>query len=167
MARIFPFRALRYNPSLVRVEDCVTQPYDKITPSMQAGYYARSPYNLVRIILGLPELFDRPGTDDVYTRAGRDFHAWRREGVLAQAAEPCLFAYAQRFTPPGSTEAVARRGLIAPHGPRLDAALDVWSGRGDSNARPQPWQGCALPLSYARSRRGGRARKGRPAGWAA
>ena len=25
-----------------------------------------------------------------------------------------------------------------------------WSGRGDSNARHQPWQGCALPLSYAR-----------------
>ena len=29
--------------------------------------------------------------------------------------------------------------------------LEKWSGRGDSNARPQPWQGCALPLSYARS----------------
>lgn len=26
----------------------------------------------------------------------------------------------------------------------------VWSGRWDSNPRPQPWQGCALPLSYAR-----------------
>src|SRR6266496_594741 len=26
-----------------------------------------------------------------------------------------------------------------------------WSGRRDSNPRPQPWQGCALPLSYARS----------------
>src|SRR5713226_1216456 len=25
-----------------------------------------------------------------------------------------------------------------------------WSGRGDSNPRPQPWQGCALPLSYTR-----------------
>src|ERR1700689_4586040 len=25
-----------------------------------------------------------------------------------------------------------------------------WSGRRDSNPRPQPWQGCALPLSYAR-----------------
>ena len=25
-----------------------------------------------------------------------------------------------------------------------------WSGRRDSNSRPQPWQGCALPLSYAR-----------------
>ena len=25
-----------------------------------------------------------------------------------------------------------------------------WSGRRDSNPRPQPWQGCALPLSYFR-----------------
>ena len=58
MARIYPFRALRYNPATVRLEDVVTQPYDKITPSMQQSYYQRSPYNLVRIILGLPELFD-------------------------------------------------------------------------------------------------------------
>ncbi len=27
----------------------------------------------------------------------------------------------------------------------------IWSGRRDSNPRPQPWQGCALPLSYARA----------------
>jgi hypothetical protein len=27
---------------------------------------------------------------------------------------------------------------------------EFWSGRRDSNPRPQPWQGCALPLSYAR-----------------
>ena len=27
----------------------------------------------------------------------------------------------------------------------------VWSGRRDSNPRPQPWQGCALPLSYTRA----------------
>ena len=27
----------------------------------------------------------------------------------------------------------------------------TWSGRRDSNPRPQPWQGCALPLSYARA----------------
>ena len=30
-----------------------------------------------------------------------------------------------------------------------------WSGRGDSNARPLPWQGNALPLSYARPLGGG------------
>ena len=25
-----------------------------------------------------------------------------------------------------------------------------WSGKRGSNPRPQPWQGCALPLSYSR-----------------
>ena len=28
----------------------------------------------------------------------------------------------------------------------------IWSGKRDSNPRPQPWQGCALPLSYFRMR---------------
>ena len=31
MARIYPFRALRYDPARVNMEDVVTQPYDKIT----------------------------------------------------------------------------------------------------------------------------------------
>jgi uncharacterized protein (DUF1015 family) len=118
MARIYPFRALRYNPSLVRVEDCVTQPYDKISPSMQQAYYGRSPYNLVRVILGLPELFDEPGASDVYTRAARDFKDWRASGVLAVENEPCIFAYSQRFTIPqsagaGAGQVVERKGLIA------------------------------------------------------
>ena len=114
MARIYPFRALRYNPSLVRVEDCVTQPYDKITPAMQQAYYQKSPYNLVRIILGLPELFDGKETGDVYTRAARDFTAWRESGVLAQETEPCIFAYSQKFKVPGSNGRVMeRRGFIA------------------------------------------------------
>ena len=117
MARIYPFRAFRYNPSLVRVEDCVTQPYDKISPSMQQAYYGRSPYNLVRIILGLPELFDEPGVSDVYTRAARDFADWRALGILAAEKEPCIFAYSQRFkvpgTGPGTGEVVERKGLIA------------------------------------------------------
>src|SRR5205807_26656 len=54
MASIYPFRAWRYNPATVRLDDVVTQPYDKISPAMQQAYYQRSPYNLVRIILGLP-----------------------------------------------------------------------------------------------------------------
>ncbi len=113
MARIYPFRALRYNPSLVRVGDCVTQPYDKISPSMQQAYYQRSPYNLVRIILGLPELFDGEGTGDVYTRAARDFAEWRKTNILTAENEPCIYAYSQRFTVPGTQTVVERRGLIA------------------------------------------------------
>ena len=114
MARIYPFRAVRYNPSLVRLEDVVTQPYDKITPAMQQAYYQRSIYNLVRIILGLPELFDEPGVNDVYTRAARDFEDWRQAGILFEESEPCLFAYSQRYAVPGAENEVReRRGFIA------------------------------------------------------
>ena len=113
MARIYPFRAWRYNPSAVRLDDVVTQPYDKISPAMQQAYYQRSPYNLVRIILGLPELFDAERGESVYSRAARDFNAWREQGVLAQEKDPCIFAYAQRFKVPGTEIVKERRGFIA------------------------------------------------------
>jgi uncharacterized protein (DUF1015 family) len=113
MARIFPFRAWRYNPSVVRLEDAVTQPYDKISPAMQQAYYQRSPYNLVRIILGLPELFDAERGESVYSRAARDLNAWRKQGVLTQEKDPCVFAYSQRFTVPGTDTVKERRGFIA------------------------------------------------------
>jgi uncharacterized protein (DUF1015 family) len=119
MARIYPFRAWRYNPSTVRLDDVVTQPYDKISPAMQQAYYQRSPYNLIRVILGLPELFDAEGGENVYTRAARDFRAWRKHGVLLQDKEPSVFAYVQRFIAPGTGAAPGtgvvkeRRGFIA------------------------------------------------------
>ncbi len=112
MARIYPFRALRYNLAQVAAQDVVTQPYDKITPAMQQAYYERSPYNLCRIILRMPELFD--GEGDVYANAAGDFQAWREKGILEQEGQPCLFAYAQRFAVPGRPGVMQeRRGLIA------------------------------------------------------
>ncbi|MGA7885695.1 MAG: DUF1015 domain-containing protein [Acidobacteriaceae bacterium] len=112
MARIYPFRALRYNLARVAARDVVTQPYDKITPAMQQAYYQRSPYNLVRIILRLPELFDGDGA--VYADAARDFAAWRASGILAQERESSVFAYSQRFVVPGQPDVMReRRGFIA------------------------------------------------------
>jgi uncharacterized protein (DUF1015 family) len=113
MARIYPFRAWRYNPSAVRLDDVVTQPYDKISPAMQQAYYQRSPYNLVRIILGLPELFDAEKGESVYTRAARDLNAWREQGILIQEKDPCVFAYSQQFKVPGTETVKERRGFIA------------------------------------------------------
>jgi uncharacterized protein (DUF1015 family) len=113
MASIYPFRAWRYNPASVRLEDVVTQPYDKISPSMQQAYYQRSPYNLVRIILGLPELFDAERGESVYTRAAHDLSAWKEQGILIREKDPCIFAYSQRFTVPGTDTIKERRGFIA------------------------------------------------------
>ena len=104
MAKIYPFHPLRYTAQAGPLGDLVTQPYDKISPAMQQAYYQRSPYNLVRIILGLPELFDAERGESVYTRAARDFKAWQEQGVLTQENGPCVFAYAQRFQVPGSSD---------------------------------------------------------------
>ena len=113
MAHIYPFRAWRYNSSVVDLDDVVTQPYDKISPAMQQAYYERSPYNLVRITLGLPELFDAEDGENVYTRAARDFRAWREQGVLVQEKDPSIFAYSQQFRVPGTDVIKERRGFIA------------------------------------------------------
>ena len=128
MARIYPFRALRYDTSRVRMEDVVTQPYDKITPEMQQRYYEASPYNLVRIILGKHEPDDTEAQEflpagerahNVYTRAAEWLRQWRREGILAEEAEPALYGYSQTYTVPTSSAAAGnqqvreRRGFIA------------------------------------------------------
>ena len=128
MARIYPFRALRYDTSRVRMEDVVTQPYDKITPEMQQRYYEASPYNLVRIILGKHEPDDTEAEEflpageeahNVYTRAAEWLREWRREGILAEEAEPALYGYSQSYTVPhtsaaaGNQQVRERRGFIA------------------------------------------------------
>jgi uncharacterized protein (DUF1015 family) len=122
MARIYPFRALRYDTSRVRMEDVVTQPYDKISPEMQQSYYERSPYNLIRVILGMRKPEDTEPQDflpageqahNVYTRAAESLNQWRSEGILAEEAEPALYGYSQTYTVPGTSELRERRGFIA------------------------------------------------------
>ncbi len=119
MARLYPFRALRYDPSRVNMADVVTQPYDKISPAMQDRYYAKSPYNLIRIVLGKREPGDTD-TGNVYTRAAADLGAWRAEGILQQEEKPALYGYSQTYTVPGTGAAAGtapvtqeRRGFIA------------------------------------------------------
>ncbi len=96
MAHIVPFRALRYDPKRVTPSDVVTQPYDKITPQGQERYYAASPYNLVRLILGKREPDDND-QNNVYSRAASFFRDWRRQGIFLQDAQPSIYVYAQRF----------------------------------------------------------------------
>ena len=116
MAMISTFRAWRYDPERVPIQQVVTQPYDKITPAMQERYYEASPYNLVRIILGkrLPGDGD---AENVYTRAAASFQNWRQTGVLRRDPEPSIYRYCQTFRIPGSIPEsqtpAERRGFIA------------------------------------------------------
>src|SRR5437763_12616420 len=112
MAHIEPFRAFRYDATKVALAQVATQPYDKITPAMQDRYYAASPYNLVRIILGRREENDNPA-NNVYSRAAAHFREWREQGVLRQDSLPSIYLYSQRFTLPNSSAEMERRGFIA------------------------------------------------------
>lgn len=112
MARIYPFRAFRYDPARVNMEDVVTQPYDKITPAMQEHYYEASPYNLVRVILG-KHLAGDTEEENVYTRAAETLREWRKEGILEEEGEPALYGYSQTYAVPNTDEVRERRGFIA------------------------------------------------------
>jgi uncharacterized protein (DUF1015 family) len=116
MAIISPFRAWRYDPERVAVQQVVTQPYDKITPAMQERYYEASPYNLVRIILG-KRLPGDSESENVYTRAAASFLDWRQTGILRRDGERSIYRYSQTFNVrggvPGSQALAERRGFIA------------------------------------------------------
>jgi uncharacterized protein (DUF1015 family) len=119
MARLFPFRALRYDPTAVNMADVVTQPYDKIDSAMQERYYNLSPYNLVRVVLGKKQADDNDERN-VYTRAADTLKKWRGERILREETAPALYGYSQTYTVPGTGGATGipaeireRRGFIA------------------------------------------------------
>ncbi|MGH7248795.1 MAG: DUF1015 family protein, partial [Pseudomonadota bacterium] len=111
MAFVFAFQPYRYTPAAGSLDDLVTEPYDKISPAMREHYLARSPYNLVRVILGERFPADN-GTNNVYTRAARHLSDWIGSGVLARDAQPGFFAYFQEFAAPDTGERLVRKGFI-------------------------------------------------------
>jgi uncharacterized protein (DUF1015 family) len=111
LARIFPFQPYHYSAKAGPIESLVTQPYDKISPGMQARYLSLSPYNLVRIILGERTPADREG-DNPYTRAAGLLKDWIGSGILEHESEPSVYAYFQKFTAPDSGQTLERKGFI-------------------------------------------------------
>ena len=111
---VLPFRALHYDPRRVeRIGLCLSQPYDVISPEMQAAYYEQHPYNVVRLILGRQHGGDTE-TDNRYTRAAATLADWRRRGVLRHTNRPSFWVYEQRFNLPqvGSRTVTGFIGLV-------------------------------------------------------
>ncbi|MDH7511616.1 MAG: DUF1015 domain-containing protein [Clostridiales bacterium] len=110
MAEIQPFRGLRYNPDRIRLQDVITEPYDRITPAMQDEYYRKNPYNIVRVILGKDEDPEHPEKDK-YRRADVLLKKWQEDGVFVREKRRALYLYEQEFQSDG--EQRKRLGLIA------------------------------------------------------
>ncbi len=111
MAEVRPLRGIRYNTEKVgNIADVVTPPYDVISKEAQAAYYARSPYNVIRLELGQTTTNDGP-LNTVYTRAAATLAEWRLQQVLQEETAPCYYVYAQTFTHEG--QQYTRTSLIA------------------------------------------------------
>ncbi len=110
MAELQPFKGIRYNPRKVKLEEIITEPYDRITPSMQEDYYRRNPHNVVRIILGKDDDPEHPEKDK-YRRAKIYLDQWQKEGVLIKEDKQALYLYEQEFRV--KEEQKKRIGLIA------------------------------------------------------
>ena len=113
MAEIQPFRAFRYDTNRVPLDKALTQPYDKITPTMQEHYYAASPYNLIAIEKGRSAATRIRPTNNVYTRAGKKIKEWIAEKVLVRDAAPDIYVYSQDYLVPGTHTRKTRIGFIA------------------------------------------------------
>jgi uncharacterized protein (DUF1015 family) len=111
LATIKPFQPYRYTSKAGDLARLLTQPYDKISPAMQAQYLAASPYNLVRVILGERFASDNDA-NNVYTRGAGYFSDWIRDGILAQDSAPAFYAYFQEFDVPDTGERATRKGFI-------------------------------------------------------
>jgi uncharacterized protein (DUF1015 family) len=137
MPRLLPFRGLRYAAARPQaLSRLIAPPYDVVSPAQRDELAARSPHNIVHVILA-PE---RPGDgpeDDKYLRAAGTWASWLEEGVVRPDPKPALYGLEQSFIGPdgrpcvrlGVTAAVRLHaygeGVVLPHektlaAPRLD-----------------------------------------------
>jgi uncharacterized protein (DUF1015 family) len=110
--QIRPFRALRFDPSVVGdLGDVVAPPYDVIDEHHRAELIARNPANVVRLDLPAEEAGDEP--DARYRRAARTLAEWRSDGTFRKDPHPSIYVYEQTYCVPGTATERTQRGFFA------------------------------------------------------
>ncbi len=104
MAAIKPFRGIRYNQLKVNIANVVAPPYDVISPEQQNGFYAKDPFNVIRLILGREE--------DRYSSAAATYAEWQVNDVLLRDLNPAIYPLVQTFNTTEGKE-IQRKGFIA------------------------------------------------------
>jgi len=119
MADVQPLQGIRYNDKVSdNLAQIITPPYDVISEEAQAKYYARNPYNIIRLELGMDEP-DDTSLNNRYTRAAATFAEWRLNSILQQENTPCYYLYPQIFT--YNAQVFTRTSLLA------RVRLEPWS----------------------------------------
>ncbi len=111
MAEIRPFRGIRYNETLAStLGDLLCPPFDVISPSMQEGFYRKSPYNIIRLEHGQESPTDTP-KNNKYTRSAATLSSWLKDGILITEEKPALYVHQHFFTRQNHT--LVRNNILA------------------------------------------------------
>ncbi len=105
--------------------DLISPPYDVISAEQKKEFLARSPHNIVRLIL--------PDGEHPYEQARRTLDEWIRQQVLITDSDPCIYCYHQTYRTPDGDEKTRKgflalirlvdfdRGIVLPHEATLSA----------------------------------------------
>lgn len=97
MAKLAPFKGLRYNTEKFKDLDSVTAPpYDIISADEQQELYNKDEYNVIRLDYGME--FESDGDENnKYTRSAAYLKKWIEEEVLKYEDEEAFYIYEQIF----------------------------------------------------------------------
>jgi len=111
MVKVASLKGIIYNLEKVNISDVIAPPYDVISSEEQENLYNKSPYNIVRLILGKINPDDTE-TNNRYTRAAEDFKNYLEQKALISSLKPCIFYYIQNYIT-AHGEKISRKGFIA------------------------------------------------------
>ena len=98
MAKVIPFRGLRYNTEKVKELDAVTAPpYDIISPAEQQELYNKNEHNVIRLDYGM-EFPEDTAENNRYTRSAAYLEEWLKEQDLLREEKPAFYIYEQIFS---------------------------------------------------------------------
>jgi len=104
-----PFRALRYDPAQVELEQVLAPVYDVVAPEERGVFYDRHPHNALRLDM-LRDAAEEADTD--YAESARRLAQWRSAGILRLDDQPGLYVLRQQSRDEEG-RALSRTGFFA------------------------------------------------------
>ena len=113
MPQVDAFKGTHYNPETISdLADVTAPPYDVITGPLKTELLERSPYNVIRLILG--KAAQEAGTgarpQNEFEQAATTFRQWLAENILIVDQEPAIYDLEEEFEAVGRH--YCRRGFI-------------------------------------------------------
>jgi len=111
MAKVRPFRAIRFNPSKIpEIGDVLAPPFDVITTADNKVLQEKHPHNIVRLELGERENVET-NESNVYIRSANQLFEWQDQGILIREKTPAFYLVKEKYG--GTKNAKERIGIFA------------------------------------------------------